>query len=588
MSFQSWLIQRENGLLRSLGDQDFILPRLYKSMRPLYIWNDKGTGGARTSGRTNVGGVFNLEFSPEGNVLLGACEKKAIAIFDVIRRQIVKRVMNAHTSSVNCIKFLNDKHFATCSDDNTVALWDLRYLKAKMRSLQGHSNWVKSIEYSKKDNLLVTSSFDGCIFTWDINSYTEQGLIYQKVFHANGLMRTRLTPDCSKLIMSTSGGYLIVIHDLDLTTLHKDLCGFRPVVYRLMQMGKQFIPQAAKFEHVFSKNQKKNRVEFVSDFPTDNDAEVILALEIHPKGYCYVSRNISYDGKTEWLTVHDLEEEAEDITECGKKHCEDVSRRKRKRKADTDKEETDRPGNSNSTPANSRQPQPANLVSNEPTSSTSSAARTRNTTVPTFVPDVWAAEVTVHDRYLRLPHEPDQSLINAYNFVYAISSGVLPTLNHNNGSHDESSSSSDESIFNLAATPEERARQISELKSKFSKKYPDRKMYHNPKKLTYYTKELNKEKGFIKEPCFSSDGRIICSPYGNGVRFLGFSNECSVYPYRRNHTLSQSDRNAQPLSEILKITAHSDVVLSTKFSPREPLLVTGCRSGKVVWYQPKL
>lgn len=48
-----------------------------------------------------------------------------------------------------------------------------------------------------------------------------------------------------------------------------------------MQMGKQYIPQAAKFDHVFSKKQKKNRVELVTDFPNDNDAEVILALEVY-------------------------------------------------------------------------------------------------------------------------------------------------------------------------------------------------------------------------------------------------------------------------------------------------------------------
>lgn len=117
--------------------------------------------------------------------------------------------------------------FATCSDDTTVALWDLRYLKMKVRSLQGHSNWVKNIEYSHKDALLVTSGFDGSIFTWDINSHTEQGLIYQKVFHTSGLMRCRITPDGSKLVICTTGGYLMIIHDLDLTSLHKDLCGFR-------------------------------------------------------------------------------------------------------------------------------------------------------------------------------------------------------------------------------------------------------------------------------------------------------------------------------------------------------------------------
>ena len=37
--------------------------------------------------------------------------------------------------------------------------------------MRGHSNWVKNIEYSAKDNYLVTSGFDGAIFAWDINKF---------------------------------------------------------------------------------------------------------------------------------------------------------------------------------------------------------------------------------------------------------------------------------------------------------------------------------------------------------------------------------------------------------------------------------
>lgn len=117
--------------------------------------------------------------------------------------------------------------FATCSDDFTIALWDTRNLKKKLRCLQGHENWVKNIEYSSKNSLLVTSGFDGSVFTWDINSYTENGLIYQKVFHTAGLMRCRISPDANKLVISTTGGYLIIVHHLDLTTLAQDLAGFR-------------------------------------------------------------------------------------------------------------------------------------------------------------------------------------------------------------------------------------------------------------------------------------------------------------------------------------------------------------------------
>lgn len=71
--------------------------------------------------------------------------------------------------------------FATCSDDTTIALWDVRNLSKKIRTLMGHSKWVKNIEFSQKDKLLVTSGLDGSIYTWDINSYTEYNLTYQKL-----------------------------------------------------------------------------------------------------------------------------------------------------------------------------------------------------------------------------------------------------------------------------------------------------------------------------------------------------------------------------------------------------------------------
>lgn len=45
---------------------------------------------------------------------------------------------------------------------------------------------------------------------------TEDGCPHKKFFHTRFLMRMRLTPDCSKMLISTSSGYLLILHDLDL------------------------------------------------------------------------------------------------------------------------------------------------------------------------------------------------------------------------------------------------------------------------------------------------------------------------------------------------------------------------------------
>lgn len=58
-------------------------------------------------------------------------------------------------------------------------------------------------------------------------SFTENSFVYTRVFHTNGLMRTRLTPDTSKMLICTTSGYLIVIHNLKLSTLSQDLAGFK-------------------------------------------------------------------------------------------------------------------------------------------------------------------------------------------------------------------------------------------------------------------------------------------------------------------------------------------------------------------------
>ena len=50
-------------------------------------------------------------------------------------------------------------------------------------------------------------------------------------------MRMRLSPlTGDRMVISTMNGFLMVVHDLDLDTLQDDLKGFKPNLYRLMQV----------------------------------------------------------------------------------------------------------------------------------------------------------------------------------------------------------------------------------------------------------------------------------------------------------------------------------------------------------------
>ena len=89
----------------------------------------------------------------------------------------------------------------------------------------------------------------------------------------------------------------MVIHDLDLISMCDDLAGFKPNMYRLMQLsGKVAFVFVFSFEFVFAEihpfcqalelainftqlfHAKRNRVEIISDFPDGNDAEVLMLI----------------------------------------------------------------------------------------------------------------------------------------------------------------------------------------------------------------------------------------------------------------------------------------------------------------------
>lgn len=62
---------------------------------------------------------------------------------------------------------------------------------------------------------------------WDLNNFTESGVIHSRIFSMDGLMRMKITPDGTKMIICSTSGYMMIIHDLNLEYLSSDLQRFR-------------------------------------------------------------------------------------------------------------------------------------------------------------------------------------------------------------------------------------------------------------------------------------------------------------------------------------------------------------------------
>lgn len=211
--------------------------------------------------------------------------------------------------------------------------------------------------------------------------------------------------------------------------------------------------------------------------------------------------------------------------------------------------------NSSSSTTNSQNSSRQNATSNNENSSSRNPPQNPSSRNPpvnnpareSFPPDIWVAEVTLHNRVNGL-----NAPASVASHVYGINSGL---------------------ISNPINSPEQESEIIKTTKT----------VCHNPNRMLYYIQEPNKGKGFIKELCFSSDGRIVCSPYNYGIRLLAFNNKCSELPYTLN-----AESKPQEMYVIKTIKSHSDIVVSTKFSPKQPLIVSGCLRGKVVWHYPAL
>nr|CAD7445312.1 unnamed protein product [Timema bartmani] len=781
-----WLRQRENGQTLPIGHSDNFSKSLYSSIVPCTSWDH-----SNNLKNTMHGGVFNLEFSPDGSLLVAACEKKSVLMFDPLSRRLVHAVNNAHRDCVNCVRFLDSRVFATCSDDSTVALWDARNLKTRIRTLNGHSNWVKNIEFSPRDGLLVTSGFDGSIYTWDINRvkvslvgsvgglarlmcdrtfwlseetasstyFTESGFVYNRVFHTNGLMRTRLNSDASKMVictigglphhhpqpgpehhgprpggvqgepprwperhlegsralwhqLETLGGSRALWHQLEtlggsraLWNLLETLGGsralwhqletlggsralwhqcfsvissivycesgaldhaateaghlvlsdttepdrhttgirlysslFQPNMYRLMQLSQTTIPVAAEYTHLFSNERRSNRVEFVTDFPQGDDAEVVSSLQIHPQGWCALSRNISNDENSEWTCVHDIQDcdpsqalsesvDVEEWTTASLRGTPSAAEDEEGSAAALRESRFSRlqpPTSSLVIGANSgRVVELPRIDSGIPTDGGATVRRgtvghmnrrfsTDNMELHMSTTDVWEAVVGIREARVRRERERERAQADQSGHSRRFNENRIPGLVRvvvrrtveSTSSQPATPTATPQPTTLASDPPDERVgEETSHRYILISNQSPTlarhsltasglfhyrprsdasrtNHIHQNIKRLSHYIEEPNVGKGFIKELCFSSDGRLICSPFGYGVRLLAFSSECAEL------SACVPAKPPMKLHELACNVSHRDIVVSTKFSPLHCMLVSGCLGGKIVWHQP--
>ncbi|KAH7187153.1 hypothetical protein DER44DRAFT_680937 [Fusarium oxysporum] len=119
----------------------------------------------------------------------------------------VLQTLEGHTDSVNAVAFSKDgKLIASGSHDKTVKIWSVA-TGAEERTLEGHMNWVSSVVFSKDGKLIASGSWDHTIKIWNVATGEEERTL---VGHT-GPVSSVVFSDDSKLIASGSHDHTIKI-----------------------------------------------------------------------------------------------------------------------------------------------------------------------------------------------------------------------------------------------------------------------------------------------------------------------------------------------------------------------------------------
>ena len=77
---------------------------------------------------------------------------------DAVTGQSKVRI-DAHKNWIRCVAYSPDgKRIGTCSDDHIISIWDAENGERLLEPLQGHTDFVLSIEFSPSGSFLVSGT----------------------------------------------------------------------------------------------------------------------------------------------------------------------------------------------------------------------------------------------------------------------------------------------------------------------------------------------------------------------------------------------------------------------------------------------
>lgn len=210
-------------------DDQFIITAGFDRQINIYSAND-GTLVRTIPGDATF---HNLDLSPDGSTIAGACEDGTIKLWNVFDGSLI-RTLTGHTKGVLSVKFNSDgTQLVSGGKDEKVILWNAPD-GSLIDSLVGHTGFVTSVLFTPDRQKIISAEYNRVIKIWNVS---DAGFIGNLTGHTGVVFDIDVNPTGSQLV-SVSNDRTVKIWNLNNYTLIKSLPGHTNSIYAVKYTSK--------------------------------------------------------------------------------------------------------------------------------------------------------------------------------------------------------------------------------------------------------------------------------------------------------------------------------------------------------------